>query len=171
MLKKKFKRKISWLAGQGVGCKFYNYIIHEIDNKYCYLNVYKNDYSNASIDLKAYEKPKFKVKVKTIRLDNLLKKLKISNIEYYYSDLEGLDYIALKTLKDFIKNGKIEYIQHECIVNGKSNPLVKFNNYEYLFTRLLKKKYKKVSSGFGKLYPGYYEKNNYVWQDVLWKKK
>jgi hypothetical protein len=97
--------------------------------------------------------------------------LKISNIEYYYSDLEGLDYIALKTLKDFIKNGKIECIQHECIVNSKSNPLVKFNNYEYLFTRLLKKNYKKVASGFGKLYLGYHEKNNYVWQDVLWKKK
>ena len=87
------------------------------------------------------------------------------------SDLEGLDYEVLKTLKSFIDNKRINYIQHECIINKKSNPYVKFSNYEHLFNSLLSKKYKQIASGRDKLHVGKFVSmsKKSIYKDILWK--
>jgi FkbM family methyltransferase len=163
-LKKKFNTRT---------VKIYNYLIGPKNKKFSYLNVYKSDFTNASLDIKANDKIKYRVKVKTIRTDTLLKKLKIKNIDYYHSDLEGLDYIGLKACKNFIKNKSFFYIHHECTIDRKLNPYKKFKNYEYLFNNLLKSNYNKLASGFGKLKIGYHEKMSPIstFKDVLWKVK
>jgi FkbM family methyltransferase len=164
ILKKKFSVKT---------VKIYNFLIGSKNKKFSYLNVYKSNFTNASLDVKVNDKIKYRVMVKTIRTDTLLKKLKIQNIDYYHSDLEGLDYIALKAIKNFIKNKKIFHIHHECTIDGKQNPYKKFKNYEYLFNNLLKRNYNKLASGFGKLQIGLHEKMppKSTFKDILWQVK
>lgn len=164
MLKKKFNTK---------AVKIFNYLIHSKNKNFLYLNVYKSDFTNASLDIKQNEKIKRRIKVETIRPDSLLRRLKIKNIDYYHSDLEGLDYVALKTCKNFINNKKISYIHHECIIDTKKNPYKKFKNYEYLFNNLLKKNYKQLASGFGQLQIGFHEKlsKKSTFKDILWQVK
>ena len=106
-------------------------------------------------------------------MNSRFKKLRIKYVDYYYSDLEGLDFLALKSLKNFIKNNKIHYIHHECNVNKKKNPYKTLENYESLFDGLLNKNYKKIASGFGNLSEGHYDKlpKSYIHKDVLWGSK
>jgi hypothetical protein len=105
------------------------------------------------------------------RLDTLLNNLKIKYINFYISDLEGLDYEVLKTLRSFIDKKKINYIQHECIINKRRNPYVKFSNYEHLFKSLLSKKYKQIASGRDKLHIGKFAimSKKSLYKDILWK--
>ena len=63
------------------------------------------------------------IEVKVRRLDNILKKLNISHIDYLLTDTQGSDYTILTTLKDFIDNKKIKYIQTENSVKTLYNNL------------------------------------------------
>ena len=76
-----------------------------------------------------------------------------------------------KILKNYLLNKKINYIQHECIINKRRNPYVKFSNYEYLFNSLLSKKYKKIASGRDKLRIGKFVlmSKKSLYKDILWK--
>jgi len=148
----------------------YNYILGP-KNGYGFLNIYKLDSTNSTLSKLYNQQIIQKIKVKMIRLDNLLNNLKIKYINFYMSDLEGLDYEVLKTLKSFIDNKRINYIQHECIINKKSNPYVKFSNYEHLFNSLLSKKYKQIASGRDKLHVGKFVSmsKKSIYKDILWK--
>ena len=163
-LKKKFTAK---------NVKIFNYLISSKNNKYGFLNIYKQDSSDATTDYRLNKKTTNRIKVPAIRPDILFKKLRIKYVDYYYSDLEGLDFLALKTLKNFIKNNKIRYIQHECNINKKKNPYKTLVNYESLFDVLLNKNYKKIAWGFGNLREGHYEKlpQGYIHKDILWRCK
>lgn len=150
----------------------YNYLLGP-KNGQGFLNVYKSNSTNSTLSKIYNQKIIKRIKVKMTRLDTLLNNLKIKYINFYISDLEGLDFEVLKTLKSFIDSKKINYIQHECIINKRRNPYVKFSNYEYLFNNLLKKNYNKLASGLGKLKIGYHKKMSpkSTYKDVLWKVK
>jgi FkbM family methyltransferase len=136
-----------------------------------FLNIYKLDSTNSTLSKLYNQQIIKKIKVKMTRLDNLLNNLKIEYIDFYMSDLEGLDYEVLKTLKSFIEKKRINYIQHECIINKRRNPYAKFSNYEHLFNSLLSKKYKQIASGRDKLYVGKFVSmsKKSIYKDILWK--
>jgi FkbM family methyltransferase len=136
-----------------------------------FLNIYKLDSTNSTLSKLYNQQIIKKIKVKMTRLDNLLNNLKIGYIDFYMSDLEGLDYEVLKTLKPFIENKRINYIQHECVINKRPNPFTKFSNYEYLFNSLLSKKYKQIASGRDKLHEGKFVlmSKKSLYKDILWK--
>jgi FkbM family methyltransferase len=148
----------------------YNYLLGP-KNGYGFLNVYKSNSTNSTLSKIYNQKIIIRIKVKMTRLDTLLNNLKIKYINFYISDLEGLDFEVLKTLKSFIDSKKINYIQHECIINKRRNPYVKFSNYEYLFNSLLSKKYKKIASGRDKLRIGKFVlmSKKSLYKDILWK--
>lgn len=150
--------------------EIYNYLLGP-KNGEDFLNIYKLDSTNSTLSKIYNQKIIKKIKVKMTRLDTFLNNLKIKYINFYMSDLEGLDYEVLKTLKSFIDNKRINYIQHECIINKRHNPYIKFSNYEYLFNSLLSKKYKQIASGNDKLHIGKFvtmsKKSTY--KDILWK--
>ena len=148
----------------------YNYLLGP-KKGYGFLNIYKSDSTNSTLSKIYNQKIIKRIKVKMTRLDTLLNNLKIKYINFYISDLEGLDYEVLKTLRSFINKKKINYIQHECIINKRRNPYVKFSNYEHLFNSLLSKKYKKIASGRDKLHIGKFAimSKKSLYKDILWK--
>jgi FkbM family methyltransferase len=148
----------------------YNYLLGP-KNDYGFLNIYKSDSTNSTLSKLYNQKIIKRIKVKMIRLDTLLNNLKIKYINFYISDLEGLDFEVLKTLKSFIDSKRVNYIQHECVINKRPNPFTKFSNYEYLFNSLLSKKYKQIASGRDKLHEGKFVlmSKKSLYKDILWK--
>jgi FkbM family methyltransferase len=161
ILKKKFKKKI----------EIYNYAVGE-KNKKTYLNIYDQDSTNASINVLKNKKINKKIKINEINLSSFLKKKKIKKIDYYISDLEGMDYTVLRSIKNYLILKNVEFIQHECTIDSLSGPYKKKSNNEKLFKNILSKNYKKIGSGFGLLKPGMHNlPKGYRFKDILWKKK
>ena len=148
----------------------YNYLLGP-KNGHGFLNIYKLDSSTSTLSKLHNQQIIKKIKVQMIRLDILLNNLNLEYIDFYMSDLEGLDYEVLKTLKSFIDSKRINYIQHECIINKRPNPYIKFSNYEHLFNSLLSKKYKHIASGRDKLDKGKFVlmSKKSLFKDILWK--
>ena len=96
--------------------------------------------------------------------------MKIRKIKKLVTDLEGYDFIVIKSLKKFFSS--IEQIQHECNTNDGRETYHNIENYESNFDKLLGATHKKIACGFGNL-----EKNSfavpagYRFRDILWELK
>lgn len=66
-----------------------------------------------------YNTPVEEVEVTTINLMDFCRKHRINNINMLLTDLQGLDYTVLSTMKPMIDAGKISYIQCEVEKNDK----------------------------------------------------
>ena len=81
------------------GVEIYNYALSENDGEEdLHLPMDPNSEASASLSdfSKNYRFTTRKIKVKTIKLPDFLKKIKIKHIDLYISDIEGYDFIILK---------------------------------------------------------------------------
>lgn len=98
-----------------------------------------------------------KVKVPGVYLPDFLEKKGITQIDTYVSDIQGMDYTVLNTLKDLINNKKITNIQVESAcdyMDGELYDGIPSNN-ENLFYDLLLDNYELIGKSEGK-----YDKND-----------
>jgi len=118
-----------------------------------------------------------KLKVPTVNLYNFCKEKNITHITSYISDLQGYDFIVLKTLKPLIDAEMIETIQCEVEKNDKPTIYKNFveenQNKEKNFDAFLAEKYQKTATGWGSLTDGKFEEvpENWCEHDVQWKLK
>lgn len=94
------------------------------------------------------------IKVKTVNINNVLKKHNISFIDKYISDIEGFDFTVLKTLSTFLKKKRIGELQLEAFQNHVENPYKSVTNYEKQIDEFLSENYVKVARGWGLLKEG-----------------
>jgi FkbM family methyltransferase len=117
------------------------------------------------------------IQVPTINLYNFLQEKNITYIDTYVSDLQGYDFIVLKTLLPLIQSKRIKYIQCEVEKDDKPatyvNPVEENLNKEKNFYKLLSENYDKVAEGNGRLVEGYFHPIREEWpeMDILWKAK
>lgn len=115
--------------------------------------------------------------VPTVNLINFLEEKNIKSVKTYISDLQGCDFLVLKTLEPLISNKLIETIQCEVGKNDKKpiylNEFKDRQNYEDNFETLLSKNYDKISTGWGVLEDYKFENVPETWceHDVKWKVK
>jgi FkbM family methyltransferase len=107
--------------------------------------------------------------VRKVNLLNFLKQQGVDHITDYVSDIQGHDYSALSSLKEWIDFKKIKTIQCEVCKPNK-NIYVGVNNTIDNFTNLLGKNYKLVSTGWGQLVDGQYNQVPDEWweYDAKW---
>jgi FkbM family methyltransferase len=111
-----------------------------------------------------------------INLCTFLKEQGIDAIDTYISDLQGYDYVVLKTMKPFIDRGAIRVI--ECEVS-KSNrtPIYEYGsieaNTDENFESLLSDRYERIATGWGRLTDGIFSDVPENWSewDVRWRLK
>jgi FkbM family methyltransferase len=164
--------------------KIINAAICEKHNSFIEFNISKNNGDSSSIlqanvlnELYESISPKEKIKVPTINLFNFCQENNIKFIDTYISDLQGYDFIVLKTLEEYVKNGLIGEIQCEVEKNEKPSIYVNENkelqNKEKNFDNFLNKNYAKIAKGWGYLTDGKYEEvpDNWCEQDIKWKLK
>ena len=112
------------------------------------------------------------ITVPCINLYNFCQKNNIEFIEEYFSDIQGFDLTALKTLKPMIDNKLVKYITCEVASNKKGNVYKDLpDNSEEGFKELLGKNYTMVAKGWGALRNGKFDKiSNDSWEyDCKWK--
>lgn len=120
---------------------------------------------------------KEKIKVPAINLFNYCEENDIKYIDTYISDLQGYDFIVLKTIEPYIKKSLIAEIQCEVEKDKKTTIYMNHNeelrNKEQNFDVLLGENYVKVATGWGGLVDGSFEEVPSEWceQDVKWKLK
>jgi len=161
-----------------------NAAVCEKHNDFIVFNISKNNGDSSSILEPNQENELFssietleKITVPTINLFNFCKENNISKINTYISDLQGYDFIVLKTLKPLIDLQMIEVIQ--CEVEKNEKPTIYKNsnendqNKEKNFDEFLEEKYIKVAKGWGALKEGNFEEvpENWSEQDIQWKLK
>jgi len=111
---------------------------------------------------------KEKIKIPTINIYDFCIENNITEIETFFSDLEGNDYTVLKTMKPFIKEKRIRYIQCEVEIykSGRDQCHNLLNlNYKALFDELLDDNYVVIFES------KHEDTINYYHYDVLWKVK
>ncbi len=111
------------------------------------------------------------ITVKSINLNNFLKRKKIDFIDHYISDIQGMDLTVLKTLKPLIDERKIGCITSEVTINSKKHIYSDLpDNSEEGFKKLLSKNYKLVSKGWGVLKNGEFKDvpNDWWEMDCRW---
>jgi FkbM family methyltransferase len=153
-------------------------------NNFITFNISKNNGDSSSILEPNHENELFscietseKIKVPTVNLYNFCQENNIVKITTYISDLQGYDFIVLKTLKPLIDLGVIESIQCEVEKNEKptiyKNPDIENQNKEKNFDSFLEEKYIKVAKGWGTLTEGKFEDvpENWTEHDIQWKLK
>jgi len=139
---------------QRKGVEIYNYALSENDGEED-LHLPMDPNSEASASLSDFSKnyrftTRKKIKVKTIKLPDFLKKIKIKHIDLYISDIEGYDFIILKSMeKDYLNLNLIKKIQVEAVNNETNNPYKSVSNFESDFDSLLLDKYTKKGRGSG----------------------
>lgn len=140
-------------------------------------NVFNNDAASSvgtmSAEYVSEKKSRFefkidrKVNVPAINLLNFCRAHHIDYIEDYISDLQGLDFEVLNTMKPFIEQGKIKNIQCEVAkMNNVYNlPANNIKNFEDLLSRY----YHKIAEGDGLLDHGFKPVPEDYWTfDVKW---
>jgi FkbM family methyltransferase len=159
-----------------------NAAVCEKHNEIVEFNISKNNGDSSSLlqanpentlykDIEANQK----IKVKTVNLYNFCEENQINVIDSYISDLQGYDFIVLKTLKPLIVSKRIKTIQCEVEKNEKPtiyvNKDIKHQNKEKNFDALLKDYYIKTSKGWGYLKEGEFNEvpDNWCEFDVQWK--
>ena len=115
-----------------------------------------------------------KIQVPCIYLPDFLRQEKISYIDDYISDIQGMDYAVLSTLRDWIEEKKIGTIQVEATVNHYENlyDALPSNHYRE-FASLLDKNYRLIAQGSGILSKGHKLKikKEYGEMDFKWEAK
>lgn len=112
------------------------------------------------------------IKVPSINLSEYLKEQKVTYIDDYHSDIQGFDLEVLKTMKDFINNGKIGTITSEVTKDKYLNIYSNLpNNNESGFNQLLSNNYELVAKGEGILKEGEFNEVPESWweMDCMWK--
>jgi len=116
-------------------------------------------------------KTKKKITVNGILLPDFLKEKDIRHVDTYISDIEGMDYFVLTTLKDYIDNKKIDNIQVEsqCDYWGAQSHNNLPSNKESLFYDLLKENYILSNKQQGNYNPN--DDKRWFHRDLYFKKK
>lgn len=161
-----------------------NAAVCEKHNDIIEFNISKNNGDSSSILEPNQENELFscietsqKINVPTVNLYNFCQENNISKITTYISDLQGYDFIVLKTLNPLIESEMIETIQ--CEVEKDEKPTIYKNsdtenqNKEKNFDFFLKDKYTKIAKGWGTLTEGKFEDvpENWSEHDIQWKLK
>jgi len=114
------------------------------------------------------------VKVPAINLGEFLQMRKIQEISLYISDIQGMDYTVLETLKPWIKSKKISKIICEATKDGKRNiykdlPSNEFNKFQSFF----QENYQLLGTGWGLVKEGEFNEVPDDWWefDCLWAPK
>lgn len=95
------------------------------------------------------------ITVESINLNNFLNNRKISFIDNYISDIQGMDLTVLKTLKSWIDEKKIGCITLEVSIDKDKHIYSDLSdNSEQGFIELLTGNYQLVSKGWGILKNG-----------------
>lgn len=161
-----------------------NAAICEKHNEFISFNISKNNGDSSSILEPNKENELFssiesveKINVPTINLYNFCLENNILKIHKYISDLQGYDFIVLKTLKPLIDQNLIENIQCEVEKNDKPtiyiNPDPNNQNKEKNFNEFLGEKYAQVAKGWGNLTEGNFDEvpDNWSEHDIQWRLK
>lgn len=161
-----------------------NAAVCEKHNEFINFNISKNNGDSSSILEPNQENELFscietaeKITVPTVNLYNFCKENNISKINSYISDLQGYDFIVLKTLKPLIDAKMIEYIQCEVEKDDKptiyKNSILENQNKEKNFDLFLNGDYIKTAKGWGTLTEGKFEDvpENWSEHDIQWKLK
>lgn len=161
-----------------------NAAVCENHNSFITFNISKNNGDSSSIlspneenELYSCIKTSEQLTVPTVNLLNFCEENNIDKIDTYISDLQGYDFIVLKTLKSLIDQGKILSIQCEVEKNDKPTIYVNHNsddqNKEKNFDAFLGEKYTKVATGWGVLTEGQFNEvpENWCEFDIQWKLK
>lgn len=164
--------------------KIINAAVCENHNSFITFNISKNNGDSSSILLPNKEnelytsiKTSEQLTVPTVNLLNFCQENDISKIDAYISDLQGYDFIVLKTLKSLIDKNMVLSIQCEVEKNDKPSIYINDNlenqNKEKNFDAFLGEKYTKVSTGWGVLTEGQFNEvpENWCEFDVQWKLK
>lgn len=112
--------------------------------------------------------------VVTVNLGEFLKMLKVDSIDLYQSDIEGNDFVALKTMQEFISNKVIRRIQLEVWNNDKPIPFSDktLKCQERHFDEFLSANYTKVAEGISQVNSvNWFLPLDWDWKDVLWERK
>lgn len=147
-------------------------------------NISENDGDSSSLlepnnQNSLYSKIKTKnvVYVPKVCLSDFFKEKNINKIDLYVSDLQGYDFIVLKTLKEMIVNKQIHTIQCEVLKNNKipiyENKEKSLENTEENFDNFLSDYYDKIATGWGHLEDGVFNDVPSDWceWDVKWRVK
>lgn len=122
-------------------------------------------------------KTKNVVYVPKICLSNFFAEKNVKKIDLYISDLQGYDFIVLKTLKEMIVNKQIHEIQCEVLKNDKipiyENKEKSLENNQENFDNFLCDYYDKIATGWGHLQDGIFNDVPDDWceWDVKWRIK
>jgi FkbM family methyltransferase len=115
--------------------------------------------------------------VNTVSIDRFLEERNIDYIDSYVSDLQGCDFMVLKTTKTLIDQKKIGTIQCEVERKGAipiyCNPDQTTANTEENFESLLSENYERISTGWGTLQDGVFAQVPANWSewDIKWRAK
>jgi len=85
------------------------------------------------------------IKVKAVNLYNFLISRNIYYIDFYLSDLQGMDLAVLRTLKPFLDEKRIEVLQCEVGKDDKPSVYIGLYNKFSGFQRLLSRNYEIIS--------------------------
>ncbi|NWH05783.1 FkbM family methyltransferase [Desulfobacter latus] len=112
-----------------------------------------------------------KIKIPCINLNNFLEKEKITYVDDYISDIQGMDLEVLKSLRPMIEKKQIGNIKCEVTKDIYKNIYSDLpDNSETGFNKLLNDNYKMISRGHGLLVDNKFEKiSDDVWEmDCKW---
>ena len=133
--------------------EIHNCVLSKYDG-YCDFNIVKDNNFSASSSILNFHKDRNLniekvIKVKSINLYRFLKGKNLQKIDTYISDIEGYDFVVLKTLEPLIKNKNISKISCEVQINEKINyfETIEENNSISNFRKLLSENYE--IEGFG----------------------
>jgi FkbM family methyltransferase len=121
--------------------------------------------------------PSEEVYVKTVSINRFLEERNIDYIDSYVSDLQGCDFMVLKTIKNLIDQRKIGTIQCEVERKGAipiyCNPDPTTANAEVNFDSMLSENYERISTGWGNLQDGVFAQVPPEWAewDIKWRAK
>lgn len=115
-----------------------------------------------------------KIQVPAIYIPDLLKKFNIAYISEYVSDIQGMDYTVLATLKDWIESQRIGRITCETCKDGFRNIYETLPSNELAtFHKLLDQDYDVCGKGWGVIADGHFEEVPESWWefDCRWAPK
>jgi len=156
--------------------ELYNYALAESNGKVKF-NIDPNPNSTSST-LGTYNdeflKTSHSIEVNSINLGDFLQKLGVNFINYYISDIEGMDFNVLKTLEHYINNNLIEYIKCETLITDKSPYIGIGSNHISSYEKYLNGKFKIVAIGDGNIKDGFFIKSvenlrmvDYKWKNLM----
>ncbi len=114
------------------------------------------------------------ISVPCVNIASFCKKHNIDFIDTYVSDIQGMDFEVLKTMKPMIDERRIDTIICEVARNDKGNVYCDLpDNMEKEFEELLRDNYRLVAKGWGVLKDGQFEEiPDGAWEmDCKWRLK